>query len=262
MLRQVVAGLALCGAASHPLLAETVRQDVPDSHSALLRSHLGRAHCWSNRLEMQDWLWRVLTSPFSAHPWLLGPPANSGRWQALAADGGLLKAAEPPVACTLDRSTGLLWASGLESAQAGHAWVRTGTNTAHPVIGELIEQANARQFCGVSRWRLPGREELLTLVDYRQPEFVTKVPGFDHLKQRPSTFWTATRYAAGPTPVLHVTADWNTRKTPGPVSYNDHEYLQVSLLGGQVSSAGADQAYLVLLVREQTCNAFGIRFWK
>lgn len=90
--------------------------------------------------------------------------------------------------CVADRRSGLLWElkqtqKGLHSRHNRYSWYnsdprRNGGNRGSQNLGQcdgsrcdteaFIERLNTLRFCGSTSWRLPTREELRSLVDYRR----------------------------------------------------------------------------------------------
>jgi hypothetical protein len=89
--------------------------------------------------------------------------------------------------CVLDKKTGLLWEvktsdGGLQDASQTYSWYmpQSRLNGGFPGYENegictlqlcntqsYIDAINQMQLCGISRWRLPTREELRSIVDYQ-----------------------------------------------------------------------------------------------
>jgi hypothetical protein len=116
-----------------------------------------------------------------------------------------------PWACVLDRRTGLLWEvkarNGLRSHRHSYSWYepRSGGSPGYPDRGRCngsdcdtqayAAAVNRLKLCGSDRWRLPHREELRGIVDYRVP---APGPSIDRV-YFPNTvsqfYWSATQDA-------------------------------------------------------------------
>lgn len=131
---------------------------------------------------------------------------QQSRWIKVNASGKHLPAWAGPWKCVFDSSTQLLWevksyAEDIHDHQCSFSWFVNGKGSAKAgdcfIEGEasdtqdLITAANARSYCGNTRWRLPTEAELQTLL-YNQPK-----PGepliardyFPYAKRAP--YWTS-----------------------------------------------------------------------
>ncbi len=109
--------------------------------------------------------------------------ADDGRFVRLDAGGQPLAEASGAQtwSCVLDRHSGLVWEvktrqPGLHQRGRLFSWAETDARAnddacdAAPCTTQALVQAVNRQgLCGAHDWRLPGREELRSLVDYRIP---------------------------------------------------------------------------------------------
>jgi len=119
-------------------------------------------------------------------------PLQSNRFVKLDQNGNALENqqqefSESPWYCVLDRQTQLLWevkqgGKIFNSSQYRYVWSNPEAAAAsaknnHSSSCEqpacdtwaYFKRLNAEHYCGRSDWRLPGREELRSLVDYRIP---------------------------------------------------------------------------------------------
>ena len=90
--------------------------------------------------------------------------------------------------CVLDTQTALVWevktTSGIRGGQNTYSWYNTDTKSNGGMSGykngglcanslcdtkSYIQAVNQLKLCGFSEWRLPDREELRSIVDYRLP---------------------------------------------------------------------------------------------
>ena len=146
--------------------------------------------------------------------------ADEGRFQRLDAQGTPLAngTGESPWSCVLDHQSGLIWETktlepGLHQRDRNFSWYqpdprRNGGDAGDPGTQDcanapcntqaLVDAVNQQGWCGAHDWRLPTREELRSLVDYRIP-----YPGpsldrryFPHA--RAQFHWSATPSAANP----------------------------------------------------------------
>lgn len=113
------------------------------------------------------------------------PPASEN-WQRVAASGHILSRDDTgPHRCVLDPASGLMWqvhdaAGGLHDRDNRYSWFsedkrRHMSEPGRPDGGEceasdcdtaaLVEAVNRARLCGHEGWRLPDREELLSLGD-------------------------------------------------------------------------------------------------
>lgn len=108
-------------------------------------------------------------------------PTGAERFLRLGSDGQpLAPAATGPHACVLDRVTGLTWVVMETRSGAGtYSWFSAdpATHASDPGVldggrcglgscdtAALVSSFNAAGYCGQSDWRLPNREEALTLT--------------------------------------------------------------------------------------------------
>jgi hypothetical protein len=117
-------------------------------------------------------------------------------------------------ACTRDNVTGLLWeiktTSGLRSQNHSYTWYRSDTasnggsagtpsggscaTAGHCDTEKFVQDVNAAGLCGRSDWRMPSRNELVSMVDYGKstPPAVDS----DWFPNTPaSNFWSASALA-------------------------------------------------------------------
>jgi hypothetical protein len=73
----------------------------------------------------------------------------------------------PVTSCVRDNVTGLLWEGKTAAGEraGSNTYTNLGNNAATDASGH-VAAVNASNLCGYSDWRLPTRQELLTLVDY------------------------------------------------------------------------------------------------
>jgi len=105
-----------------------------------------------------------------------------------SADGhlGLSYSATPSAAaqqCTTDNVTGLVW----ETKADANAQAATYT---YPQLAAYVSQVNAAARCGLTNWRLPSTNELLTLVDFSLVSGAA-ADAFGFPNQQADRYWTA-----------------------------------------------------------------------
>lgn len=145
---------------------------------------LCRFHCLPHTIALPAMLAVVLLIAACDQDVERAPVSDS--WQRIDASGNPAEGSEEHH-CVLDQRTGLLWEvkrpdNGPHRFDARYSWYEPERqrNMSDPGLrdgGEcdlercdthaLIEAVNQRGLCGYSDWRLPTREELLTLGDYQ-----------------------------------------------------------------------------------------------
>jgi hypothetical protein len=147
--------------------------------------------------------------------------ASSPGWDFAKVDGSGTVLAEGDAAgheCILDRRTGLLWEvkradPGPRHGDATYSWFSSEDESNGGERGEqgggtcelercdteaYVAFINASTLCGRDDWRMPSRDEVLTLVD---PARIGKGPTFDP-EYFPATaageYWTATTFSLYP----------------------------------------------------------------
>lgn len=137
------------------------------------------------------------------------------------AAGAAVEAGARP-ACVLDRTTGLLWLAAPVSARPWDA------------LGAAAAEASARGACGRGDWRLPGRRELLSIVDFGQAN-----PALDRRSfpaAAPVPHWTAAPDARQPGKA------WVVQLSDGASYVADRQQAHPTLLvSGAPAARGAFQ---------------------
>lgn len=172
-------------------------------------------------------------------------------FQKIANDGTVLDAtaalgtAAGDWACTRDNVTGLIWevktASGLRSQNSSYSWYSSNAATNGGSVGlaslgncatsgrcdteKFVADVNAAGLCGASNWRMPSRQELISIVDYgRIYQAAIDPTYFPGTSQ--ANFWSASASA--------TSSDyaWYVRFTDGSALSDFHKYfpLQVRLV--------------------------------
>jgi len=118
-------------------------------------------------------------------------------------------------ACTRDNVTGLIWevktSSGLRSKSYTYTWYDSNSSTNGGSVGtasggscettgrcdteKFVADVNSVGLCGASNWRMPSRQELVSIVDYSRPYPGPSIdtPYFPNTPA--SSFWSASAYA-------------------------------------------------------------------
>lgn len=110
--------------------------------------------------------------------------AAEGRFLRLDAQGQPATANAQTWSCVLDQDSGLIWEvkterPGLHQRDRTFRWAQTVPRHDEPptmdcadapcTTATLLQAVNQQGWCGAHDWRLPRREELRSLVDYRLP---------------------------------------------------------------------------------------------
>lgn len=110
--------------------------------------------------------------------------------------------ATTPWTCVRDNNTGLVWEiktddGGLHDRDNAYRW---GGTTAQ-LIGEygpqfddwdtLVDGANVEAYCGFSDWRVPSRNELMSIIEYGGSSPVVDSDYFPNLSSNPLSFWSS-----------------------------------------------------------------------
>jgi len=120
-------------------------------------------------------------------------------------------------ACTRDNVTGLIWevktTSGLRSMSHSYTWYSSNSATnggsAGTVSGgschtvgrcdteKFVADVNSAGLCGANDWRMPDRQELVSIVDYSRPYPGPTLDTTYFPNTHASFFWSASAYADG-----------------------------------------------------------------
>lgn len=118
-------------------------------------------------------------------------------------------------ACTRDNVTGLIWevktTSGLRSISHTYTWYSSNSASNGGAVGtasggtcftsgrcdaeKFVQDVNAVGLCGSSNWRLPSRQELVSIVDYSRPYPGPTIDADYFPNTRSSFFWSASARA-------------------------------------------------------------------
>ena len=87
--------------------------------------------------------------------------------------------------CVTDKLTGLMWPKNGNLAGTAKTWT------------DALSYANSFSYCGHADWRLPNRNELLSLVNREEPDTITwlNTYGFNHIQT--GGYWSSTTAAYG-----------------------------------------------------------------
>ena len=203
-------------------------QTIPGA-DPLLQSQFARPRCWGSAEAAAQWA----RGGRQAGPWRAEPATSGPRWSP-AGDR-----------CSLDRATGLTWASG--AMRDSLTWADTPQVTAY---------ANQQQLCGHADWRLPTRAELIALVDYRAPS-ADAMPG---LPQDYLSYWTSSVQQRDHQAIV-VKSDWQKPGVSAPTVTLPHGHYTVTLASGRVDIAQPTDRRAALLVRDAACRALGGAYW-
>jgi hypothetical protein len=146
------------------------------------------------------------------------PPPVADSWQAVTADGRLLIAPDGRHHCVFDARTGLMWEvkrleAGPHRADNNYSWYlpdpdRNMSDAGLPDGGQcdmnrcdthtLVTVINDNGLCGFHDWRLPEREQLLTLGDRRLADSgqIMDTRFFPH--DPPGEYWSASTFRLYP----------------------------------------------------------------
>ena len=142
------------------------------------------------------------------------PESKSGYFK-LGKNGSILPDNATEWACVQDRVTGLIWEvktddNSIRDRDNFFSWYDPATEPNHGKAGArnggrcngqadcdtqaYVEALNEQQLCGFSDWRLPRRDEMLTLVDFSNSRKGNRVSiNTDYFPQTvASWYWTAT----------------------------------------------------------------------
>lgn len=137
--------------------------------------------------------------------------ANNG---SVLPESAVLGAGASDWACTRDNVTGLIWevktTSGLRSQSHSYTWYNSDATTNGGSVGraaggtcatsgrcdteKFVADVNATGLCGASNWRMPSRQDLVSIVDYGRAD---PDPTIDtsHFPNTPASFfWSAAAY--------------------------------------------------------------------
>lgn len=87
------------------------------------------------------------------------------------------------VSCTIDRATGLMWATSADDAGCN--------NDASINLDDALAYAEGLDFAGFTDWRLPNIKELLSIVDYEQ---LNPMIDRDFFTCANALYWTSTNH--------------------------------------------------------------------
>ena len=128
----------------------------------------------------------VTTGPVTKKETRLAQPISESGYLKLGSDGRILSDNAPEWACVQDRATGLIWEiktddNSLQDKDNFFSWYDPAAERNHGEAGKrdggrckgkadcdtqaYVQAFNQQQLCGFNDWRLPSREEMLTLID-------------------------------------------------------------------------------------------------
>lgn len=147
------------------------------------------------------------------------PPRPSESWQRVDSGGQILAGSGAEShRCVFDRRTGLMWqvhddAPGLLAADNRYTWY-SGDQRVHmsePGRADggscsgsrcdteaLVEAVNGQGLCGHADWRMPAREELMSLVDQRLRETGVTIDRGYFPATAAAEYWTADTFRLYP----------------------------------------------------------------
>jgi hypothetical protein len=144
--------------------------------------------------------------------------SDAERYLLLGADGLPLDPADTGQQhCVHDQRTGLVWeikqADGLHGSDQTYSWYASGKPVHMGEPGEqgggrclldrcdterLVEAVNQAGYCGADDWRLPSREEVVTIGDRRHAEQGLALNPALFPNTVPTEYWTATTFRLYP----------------------------------------------------------------
>jgi hypothetical protein len=138
-------------------------------------------------------------------------PINESGYLKLGTNGSILPDNATEWACVQDRATGLIWEiktddNSMRDRDNFFSWYEPATERNHGKAGQrdggrckgkadcdtlaYVQAFNQQQFCGFNDWRLPSRDEMLTLIDRSKANKASI--NADYFPQTvPSWYWTA-----------------------------------------------------------------------
>lgn len=149
--------------------------------------------------------------PTSKKETRLAQPIIESGYIKLASDGRILSHDATEWTCVQDRATGLIWEiktddNSIRDRDNFFSWFEPATERNHGKAGErdggrckggadcdtlaYVEAFNQQQFCGFNDWRLPSRDEMLTLID-RNKANKASIDTDYFPRTVPSWYWTA-----------------------------------------------------------------------
>jgi hypothetical protein len=142
------------------------------------------------------------------------PPIPESSYLKLGANGQVLPHSATEWACVQDRATGLMWEvktndNSLRDRDNFYSWYDPARERNHGEPGyrdggrckgktdcdtlAYVEAINTQRLCGYSDWRLPRKEELLSLIQYAngRTESQATIDAQYFPQTAPSWYWTA-----------------------------------------------------------------------
>ena len=134
------------------------------------------------------------------------PKVNASRFQKLNKEGQPISVWQGPWACVVDKKTGLVWENKTddESIHDGYwsySWFNDGQGVENSGdcyfekdrcdTADLIRRMNKEKTCGLTQWRLPTAEELLTLVNHHPKTGEAKIANDFFLHTKRGDYWTS-----------------------------------------------------------------------
>ncbi|MEW5755100.1 MAG: DUF1566 domain-containing protein [Pseudomonadota bacterium] len=131
-------------------------------------------------------------------------PADTGRLVKLDDRGRVLPLAAKDWACVRDTKTGLVWESKTTAGERNRDFTYSVTGTAGECgqkacgVDGYVQLLNKAALCGIKKWRLPKRHELVGVVNATLADPYPKVDVRYFSNVRRGYYWSATEFQFNP----------------------------------------------------------------